>query len=365
MRAKSSTGKVAMANRDDIDRAKEGVGHWNKWATANAGTKVDFSFLGPIGIYDFRGFIFPGEADFSNSGFNDNALFSGATFKGTAQLDRVTFNMDASFRDVTFERDLDMSHATFKKFTDFRAAAFSGKFTLTNAMCAGETDFGQATFADAIFRGVRFDHPLVTFESARFIKVPDFRNSSFKTPPILLGMVVDPPTADRPAEAPDADKYRWLKLLAAGAKDHQGELKFFADELRAKRGHETTGAAIYLSRAYERVSDFGQSVWLPVRWLLLLFAVSCFLRLAACLPLSLSSLDAVFSHLAMSIADSFLLVGSEKWALRDKAMSLAVCSRDFGLWQHVGALFQSALSVALVFLIGLGLRNRFKMGSGN
>jgi len=67
----------------------------------------------------------------------------------------------------------------------------------------------------------------------------------------------------------------------------------------------------------------------------------------------------------MSIADTFLLVGSEKWGLRAVALERAVCNTDFGLWQHVGALLQSAFGVTLVFLIGLGLRNRFKMGSNS
>jgi hypothetical protein len=353
-----------MTNQDDIDRAKAGREHWNDWAAANPGAKVDFSGQ-PLDVFNFQRFIFPGDANFSECRFAKNARFTGATFKGKAKLDRITFGEDAVFKNAVFEHDVDMSYAVFNKFTDFRSAAFKGRYTLTNATCAGETDFTKATFADAIFRGVQFDHPLVTFESATYSKVPDFRNSSFKTPPILFGIVVNAPTNQRPAEAPDADKYRWLKLLASDAKDHQGELKFFADELRAKQGHETRGSAFFLSKAYEQVSDFGQSVWLPIRWLLCLFVVSCLVRVAACLPLSLSSSDAVLSHFAVSIADTFLLVGSEKWELRTKAITLAVCSRDFGLWQHVGALLQSALGLTLVFLIGLGLRNRFKMGGSN
>jgi hypothetical protein len=152
-------------------------------------------------------------------------------------------------------------------------------------------------------------------------------------------------------------------LLASDAKDHQNELRFFAEELRAKLGHETKDLrAIVLSRLYEWFSDFGQSVALPLYWLLGLIVVSWLVRVAACLPASSNALEA---HLAMSFADTFLLVGSEKWGLRAAAIGRAVCSTDFGLWQHVGALLQSALSIVLVFLIGLGLRNRFKMGSSN
>jgi hypothetical protein len=67
----------------------------------------------------------------------------------------------------------------------------------------------------------------------------------------------------------------------------------------------------------------------------------------------------------MSLADTALLIGSDKWELRINALKLAQCSRHFDMLEHVGALFQSGAGVVLLFLIGLGLRNRFRIGSGN
>jgi uncharacterized protein YjbI with pentapeptide repeats len=353
-----------MANQLDINRAMAGKVHWNDWASKNAGVDVDFSG-GSLGVFDFRDFTFPGGANFSQTQFSQSASFRGAVFKGPVQFDRGIFHRDAVFENAIFERGAYIAHQQFIKYANFRFATFRGKCDLTNSQFLGETVFTGATFREAIFRGVEVEHRLVTFESTTFTDVPDFRNSNFKTPPILYGMSVGTSKKAADSNAQDADKFRFLKMLASDAKDHQSELKFFALELRAKRGYETTGSAVLLSRAYEWASDFGQSVWLPVRGLLCLFLISWLVRVAACAPLSLSSVDVVLSHLAMSIADSFLLVGSEKWGLRETAISLAVCSRDFGLWQHVGALLQSVVSLALIFLIGLGLRNRFKMGTSN
>jgi uncharacterized protein YjbI with pentapeptide repeats len=363
-----------VANQSDLDLAASGKDAWNDWAKKNRRVAVDFS--GHVFNSDsanFEGFAFPGDANFRGCRFLGRALFSGAAFVGKADfshtnfqayagLDRITFLNDAIFEHSCFEQYAYVVHTKFT-YANFKAATFNGRLELTSSTCGGETDFTGATFEDATFRGVQFKHPLATFESATFNKVPDFRNSSFETPPILYGVVVGNPTSERTAEAQDADKYRCLKLLAADAKDHQGELKFFADELRAKRGHETKGsAAIWLNEAYERVSDFGQSIARPILWLVGLILVSWVVRVIACLP---SSLDAIWPHFAMSLADTALLIGSEKWELRINALKLTQCSRHFDLLEHVGALFQSGAGVVLLFLIVLGLRNRFRIGSGN
>lgn len=103
---------------------------------------------------------------------------------------------------------------------------------------------------------------------------------------------------------------------------------------------------------------------MPFAWLLVLILVSFVVRVGACLP---SSWDALAPHFAMAVADTGLLVGSEKWAIRAGALPEAVkaCSYEYGWWQHAGALLQSGVGLALLFLIGLGLRNRFRIGSGN
>jgi len=223
----------------------------------------------------------------------------------------------------------------------------------------------KASFNDAKFKAVSFEHPLTTFESAKFRRVPDFRSSSFETPPILHDLHVEyTTTSTRQEDSQDADKYRRLKQLASDAKDYQSELKFFADELRAKRGHETKGRyAIALNRAYGWFSNFGQSVALPFCWLLVLTLVAGVLRIPICWPASWS-LDAIVAPFVLALVDAALLIGSDKWAIRDKSLA-GLCSTDYGLATYLLAYMQSGVSLVLVFLIGLGLRNRFRMGSSN
>jgi hypothetical protein len=365
-----------VANPQHLNLALSGKTAWNHWAASNQNSAVDFSGHVFNSAVDFKGFTFPGEANFSGCQFLATALFSGATFVGKADfshaifkeyvaLDRITFQNDAIFEHAHFRQHAYVVHAKFTH-ANFTSATFHGVCELTGSTFSGETDFTGATFEDdPIFKGVQFKHPLTTFASATFNNVPDFRNSGFEFSPILYGIGVGDPKTNRAAEAEDADKYRRLKVLAADAKDYQGELRFFADELRAKRGYETEGWwAIRLNKLYERSSNFGQSVARPFGWLVGLILLSGVVRVGACLP---SSLGAIGPHFAMALADTALLVGSDKWELRMNALPEAVkaCSFDYGLLQHVAALLQSGLGLVLLFLVGLGLRNRFRIGGGN
>jgi hypothetical protein len=185
-----------------------------------------------------------GKAQFSGATFAGKADFSHATFKAYAGLDRIKFRNDAIFDHALFE---EWAYVPFSRFqyANFRSATFNGTFELTSSTCSGETDFTNATFANPIFKGVQFKHPLTTFATATFNKVPDFRNSSFETPPILYGIVVGDPKSERTAEGEDADKYRRLKLLASDAKDHQSELRFFAESFERSEVTRRRGAPRY------------------------------------------------------------------------------------------------------------------------
>jgi hypothetical protein len=289
-----------VANQQDIARAALGKEAWNKWAVANKGCDVDFSGHVFESAADFEGFNFPGVANFAGSEFTGKAHFSGATFAGTANflhaiflhyaaLDRITFQGDVLLAESHFRGYAYAAHSTFG-YANFKAATFFN-LELTGSTFLGETDFTDATFTLPEFRGVQFKHPLTTFARATFREVPDFRNSRFDVPPILYGIAIDPPRNDR-VQPEDGEKYRRLKLLASDAKDHQNELRFFADELRCKRAHETKGLlARWLNRAYELSSNYGQSIAWPFGLLLILIVFSGAVRVAACWPASESAIS--------------------------------------------------------------------------
>ena len=195
----------------------------------------------------------------------------------------------------------------------------------------------------------------------------------------------------------DAPKFRRLKELAHEAKNHERELKFFADELKAKRFYETNGPAILISLAFEWLADFGKSVERPTFWLALLTMVASaalswkylpmegsattaiLLLLATSLLLRLGGgKDAWVSWLLLSAAASFMYAWAPaalilalsnsvpfiggKWSTSCGSFMAFRHECEFRGWPIVLAGLQSGFSLLLLFLIGLGLRNRFRIG---
>ncbi|MCW8971540.1 MAG: pentapeptide repeat-containing protein, partial [Rhodospirillales bacterium] len=100
--AATTDGGNAMANPDDIARAKQGKEVWNKWAEEELGkpakkrASVDFSKT-TISDIDFSGFIFPGYANFDDAPFIGEANFKGAIFAMQAHFLGASFYGEADF----------------------------------------------------------------------------------------------------------------------------------------------------------------------------------------------------------------------------------------------------------------------------
>ena len=183
-------------------------------------------------VIDMRGFIFPGDADFSEaifairtqydkawfssdasfreakfegytsfSGarFSSKADFIGATFTSEANFNNATFK-DALFHNVTFFREARFFGATLNENSIFTRTKFQGDAHFHNATFAGETSFGSACFSeyaffasakfldDALFRNTSFNYALfdrasfsgnASFGSATFTKSTSFRGTEF------------------------------------------------------------------------------------------------------------------------------------------------------------------------------------------
>jgi hypothetical protein len=150
-----------------------------------------------------------------------------------------------------------------------------------------------------------------------------------------------------------ADAYAHLRRRSNSIQNHEAELDFFAREMRAKRA-AVGGASGFLITVYEWSCNFGQSVHLPVFWLLGLLTglppVYHLLLQAA----GLRGIDPVdlYGFSAASLGGFF--------GMRKEFVSAAFMERlpDFAVFLS-GC--QSVLGAALLFLIGLALRNRFRI----
>jgi hypothetical protein len=141
------------------------------------------------------------------------------------------------------------------------------------------------------------------------------------------------------------DAYACLKLEMDRLKKHEDELDYFALELQSRRVllGPWRGLPILL---YGVLSDYGRSYTRPFLWLLIVAAIGAVLHVFSdALPIEKS--------FGLSVANTLNVFGFR---------------RDFNLaidtphaWLKILAAIQTILDTVLLFLFGLGIRNRFRM----
>ena len=139
-------------------------------------------------------------------------------------------------------------------------------------------------------------------------------------------------------------------------KKHEDELNFFAMEMAAQRmvdGSWWTPRG-FLNGLYDALSDYGRSVARPLTTLgFVVFA--CFVALMAsneCIGETCTTIGRGKAFaLSMTSALGFLPLKKEIFSSLDSLSPAA----------HVFMATNTVLSFILLFLIGLGLRNRFRM----
>jgi uncharacterized protein YjbI with pentapeptide repeats len=344
-------------------------------------------FTGDAGFRDGQ---FNGEARFSESRFVRGAWFKGATFRGPAGFRRADFAF-AGFEGAEF-----LDHANFGDRAQYGSAKFIG------AQFRGKVWFDQATFAHNVwFSNAHFYHgnkPIdpatgrelthdvapdfsgITAERAfaldgtKFDVLPNFTQASFAEAPRLdnltLAPTVEPGDFMRSFRRTDrsvASRYRALKRLAIQGHDHEREHQFFKGELRSRRNNEDKWwhGAFWFGILYDVLSDFGRSLLRPFVFWVGAFAAfaGAYFSLAA-IPNAARPVGPVCGALVNAVQLSF------KNALinlggggRDPTMQIYRCL--FGLDIPNSVFFveltQTLLSAALIFLLLLALRNRFRI----
>lgn len=355
---------------------------WNKWIQKSAyeGPTPDFSghdFTDdPI---DFSGFIFPVGTIFSGATFGDLTKFEGAQFRGNARFDGATFGNNSWFDNAKFKGAAKFEGARFGDNVRFLRATFGGNARFDGATFDGTAKFDGATFesaakfsgatfvGEADFRSAVFGGP-VYLDGAGFTSVPELRFTKIATHFTLHGVRVEYAKSDEramwlglswsKAYPDDVDRYRRLKELAMAAKDHEREQAFFALELKAKRHYETTGWALLLNYAYGGFSGFGRSVMRPMGWLVgvwFLFGVghSMFAKLEAGAPLS--------DGFRLSTAVLLPFVSSARTIYEKASEALYGDPPAYPWVLDLAVVAESALGLGFLFLLGLGLRNRFRL----
>jgi uncharacterized protein YjbI with pentapeptide repeats len=356
---------------------------------------------------------FRGYANFGGVEFCEDVKLLTTAFED-ASFEEAVFQKNAIFRDVTAEH-LTFERAVFKGSMDFRqlrirdACSFravdsKGDVDLSNSRFDNPPDFTLSSFRrDPRLDSVRIKSRWYGF----YTRSPTGLDLTTRKPP-RVGFWID-------EHAPA--KFRELKRIASNTHDGINELEFHAQEIRSSRfvtdwpipwpGKSIQGVArFWLGLAYGAFGDFGRSVLLPLLWWMLLVVVSTGLYLGqqpevrdrrALLASEHNFLSAYLLAIVAAWREAQPCTSGLPESVRrltdapTEAVQIAVMNgvlfadmgadgsrRAYGcLYGTEGssatspalispqvnwiARVQRTLSVVLIFLFGLGLRNKLKM----
>jgi hypothetical protein len=246
---------------------------------------------------------------------------------------------------------------------DFDSVKFSHAHFI-GATFSGYTHFDRVIFSNsALFINTTFDAATI-FANARFeSQVPDFRGATMHEATEWHGVTWPKPPSSR------ADKdfqryeraqrqvyaYERLKLEMERQKKHEDELKFFRKELRARRGLvRITSGEWFLNFIYQWTSDYGNSIIRPLLCLVGVFAAGTAIFARA--PLHCGAPMPIKLAAKLSFFNIFLFLPDRRDLMTTDGMVSCLSNTT-----HAVSAVQSLLGLVLVFLLGLAVRNRFRM----
>jgi hypothetical protein len=249
--------------------------------------------------------------DFSNVEFDQDALFR-----------EYLFSCVASFEGATFSGKVDFCKRTFRE--GCRATRFGGTTSFVNAEMKGETSFEEAIFQT---------------------EPPKFFGAKLHQGTVWRDIKPWPLPKDKKEAGAFIDAYACLKLEMDRLKKHEDELDFFALELQSRRVLQGLWRGLP-SAIYELLSNYGRTYVRPLVWLIGL-ALVCAPAYWHC------GTRAPVEALGLSLANMLSILGFRK----DFGLSVD----DLPAILKTLSAVQAIVGGALLFLFGLGIRNKFRM----
>lgn len=161
-------------------------------------------------------------------------------------------------------------------------------------------------------------------------------------------------------DAHDVERLTRLKELAETNKHLTLALAFHADEMRAKRWQSNTSTlSSTLDLVFDKLCNYGQSVLRPFFFWLLSISVFTLLYARASDKFRIT-FGNVWEMFVFSVANSLPFLTSARTA-RSEGLTHFFTGQDILTWILPLMMAQGLVSFMLLFLIGLGLRNRFRL----
>lgn len=397
---------------------------WNQWVMNNPDASIsfeqaDFSTIDNNEI-DFKHFTFPsGELSFIDAIFSDkivNFSFSKINCKKIL-LSRKDFRGQLLFVSCIFDStDIDLSYSKFSSGIAF----FDSKLECSNINFRGSEFYSSNVFfwgvdlstcfiefrdsninksnfdfQFSILNSITFDRSTlsesdINFKAAHFKEYAEFSNLkivksmkslSFRharfdkgidlssdTPlgviPDLIGSKIDGHFTFNPnilslertrgklflksINIEDGDNLCRLREISESNKNHQLSLKLFQMEMQAKRWHTHNFGAGLLDATYDLMCNYGQSIIKPM--ICLLLVISMFV-----LYLIQGHPDHIQEAILLSISKAIPFISGSK----DVGDSVKHIFLDKNT--SVFPIIYSIICFSLLFLVGLGIRNRFRL----
>ena len=388
--------------------------YFNKSVVKCASDFSDASFSGDI---YFIGSSFSSGTDFSNTRFSGNTNFISACFRSGIDFSDARFGGNTDFSHASFCGDTDFSDAHFIGNSDFRRTRFEQEVTFEDAVFIPQKhirrhqlDARAAVFERrALFSIDKEKTPdkrelSANFEDALFKERLDFRGRIFLTVPLFNGANLtanfhvpdhfdDWPKAGK--ETKDAAEYKedldaYSELKRQMEQNRRDNLKqiFLYREYEARLGYEHTDPKTKLVLAlYKRLSDFGYSYTRPFFFLCLLWFASFGLhsytvytsvhinceKEANKVDFTCEYTTERFLHdkppstlSRICYALPRIFYSMERSAIAATTGTLVINFYklpSLSGWQFALIATHKTLSALLLFLFGLGIRNRLRMNS--
>lgn len=292
------------------------------------------------------GFYFVG-AEFSGCHFDSHAIFTNAFFQYYSKFCFVHFERDADFSGAMFQESANFGVSWFgaNGVAVFEETVFAGNADFTRCHFAGFTDFERAEFSSTIdFEFAEFENYVPKFfhtnpsQDIRFSAI----NSNWPSP-----------NASNGEEGKRA--YTRLRQIMNDSHKPDEEYFFYRQEMKCKAAVERWPDRWIIS-SFGHLSDFGFSIARPIFALLFIWIFPAVLYQV--------SLSGIFlnKEALLSIPASFGLSFSYLFSF------LGLTERFFpSVSQNLPSLLsmvsgiQTIMGFVLLFLLGLGLRNRFRI----
>lgn len=316
-------------------------------------------------------------SNFQNANFGSYVHFQSCVWGGGLHFWATQFGLQTIFRGSIFLGSVKFVSKSETKLNfneiDFSGCEFRGKAEFSGRSFIGKTNFGLTDNKNKKCLEIESDGRIVYGENGypKFINIEvPIRPVVFSVAPLFHGSELHQDTSFEGAQFPPASgseeaarAYRTLKLAFSKQQAIREEQRFFRLEMEEETLRET-GLKRWLFQAYKTFSDYGFSVTRPLMYGVLgVLCLTLVYGLLSWLGQCVFSTDAchfVPQWLEFSLLQTLPLPGLDKLS--------EVASKAFwpvGAWWSLGlsalVIVHKTISLAALFLIGLALRNLFKL----